>query len=97
MPTIVAVAQDLAGRLKPAKDKSTERIDDTVALVMAIGRTMVAEAEPHCLLPAVLCLTRRIPPVCCPSTSSATSGPVRGTLQIQAARSTLTMIFGDIC
>ena len=33
----VAVAQDPAGNLKPAKDKSTERIDGIVAAIMAIG------------------------------------------------------------
>ncbi|MCG3168271.1 MAG: hypothetical protein POELPBGB_04075 [Bacteroidia bacterium] len=35
------VQQDPAGNIKPAKDKSTERIDLTVALVMALGRAMV--------------------------------------------------------
>ena len=35
------VQQDAAGNIKPAKDKSTERIDLTVALVMALGRAMV--------------------------------------------------------
>ena len=43
----VAVAQDPAGNLKPAKDKSTERIDGIVALIMAIGRAMVAQEEPQ--------------------------------------------------
>jgi phage terminase large subunit-like protein len=43
----VAVAQDPAGNLKPAKDKSTERIDGIVAIIMAIGRAMVAQEEPH--------------------------------------------------
>ena len=38
MAANVAVAQDPAGNLKPAKDKSTERIDGIVALIMAIGR-----------------------------------------------------------
>ena len=42
MAANVAVAQDPAGNLKPAKDKSTERIDGIVATIMAIGRTMVA-------------------------------------------------------
>jgi phage terminase large subunit-like protein len=41
----VAVAQDPAGNLKPAKDKSTERIDGIVALIMAIGRAIVAQEE----------------------------------------------------
>ena len=36
-----------AGNLKPAKDKSTERIDGIVALIMAIGRAMVAQDEPQ--------------------------------------------------
>jgi phage terminase large subunit-like protein len=43
----VAVAQDPAGNLKPAKDKSTERIDGIVALIVAIGRAMVVQEEPH--------------------------------------------------
>jgi phage terminase large subunit-like protein len=38
MAANVAVAQDPAGNLKPAKDKSTERIDGIVAAIMAIGR-----------------------------------------------------------
>jgi hypothetical protein len=33
--------------LKPAKDKSTERIDGIVAAIMAIGRAMVAQEEPQ--------------------------------------------------
>lgn len=41
----VAVAQNLAGNLKPAKDKSTERIDDIIALIMAVGRALVAQGE----------------------------------------------------
>ena len=47
MAANVAVAQDPAGNLKPAKDKSTERIDGIVALIMAIGRAMVAQEEPQ--------------------------------------------------
>ena len=47
MAANVAVAQDPAGNLKPAKDKSTERIDGIVALIMAIGRAMVAQQEPQ--------------------------------------------------
>jgi hypothetical protein len=35
------------GNLKPAKDKSTERIDGIVATIMAIGRAMVAQDEPE--------------------------------------------------
>jgi phage terminase large subunit-like protein len=33
--------------LKPAKDKSAERIDGIVATIMAIGRAMVAQEEPQ--------------------------------------------------
>jgi phage terminase large subunit-like protein len=47
MAANVAVAQDPAGNLKPAKDKSTERIDGVVALIMAIGRGLVAQEEPQ--------------------------------------------------
>ena len=47
MAANLAVAQDPAGNLKPAKDKSTERIDGIVAIIMAIGRAMVAQEEPH--------------------------------------------------
>jgi phage terminase large subunit-like protein len=45
MAANVAVAQDPAGNLKPAKDKSTERIDGIVADIMATGRASVAEDE----------------------------------------------------
>jgi phage terminase large subunit-like protein len=47
MAANAAVAQDPAGNLKPAKDKSTERIDGIVATIMAIGRGMVAQDEPQ--------------------------------------------------
>ena len=47
MAANVAVAQDPAGNLKPAKDKSTERIDGIVAIIMAIGRALVAQEEPQ--------------------------------------------------
>jgi phage terminase large subunit-like protein len=47
MASNVAVAQDPAGNLKPAKDKSTERIDGIVAIIMAMGRSMVAQEEPQ--------------------------------------------------
>jgi hypothetical protein len=36
-----------SANLKPAKDKSTERIDGIVAAIMAIGRAMVAQDEPQ--------------------------------------------------
>jgi hypothetical protein len=45
MAANVAVAQDPAGNLKPAKDKSTERIDGIVALIMAIGRAMLVQGS----------------------------------------------------
>jgi phage terminase large subunit-like protein len=45
MASNMAVAQDPAGNLKPAKDKSTERIDGIVAIIMALGRAMVAQEE----------------------------------------------------
>ena len=41
MASNVAVNQDAAGNLKPAKDKSTERIDGIVATIMALGRASV--------------------------------------------------------
>ena len=47
MAANVAVAQDFAGNLKPAKDESTERIDGIHAAIMAIGRAMVAQEEPQ--------------------------------------------------
>lgn len=41
MATNVAVKQDAAGNIRPAKDKSTGRIDGIVAMIMGIGRGMV--------------------------------------------------------
>ena len=49
MASNVAVAQDSAGNLKSAKDKSTERIDGLVALIMAIGRAMLPPEFPSSL------------------------------------------------
>ena len=40
------VARDPAGNLRPAKDKSTERIDGIVALIMAVGRAMLPTEQP---------------------------------------------------
>lgn len=37
----VAVTQDAAGNIKPAKDKSTEKIDGIAALINALGASMV--------------------------------------------------------
>jgi phage terminase large subunit-like protein len=48
----VAVLQDAAGNLKPAKDKSADRIDGVVAMIMALGRIIVG-TEPWCSLPGV--------------------------------------------
>lgn len=39
----VMVDEDAAGNIKPAKDKSSEKIDGIVALVMAIGRAQAAQ------------------------------------------------------
>ena len=41
----VVVQQDPAGNLKPAKDKSTERIDGIVALVIALSRAIGGEGD----------------------------------------------------
>ena len=41
MVSNVAVRQDPAGNMKPDKQKSYERIDGVVALVMALGRAIV--------------------------------------------------------
>lgn len=41
----VVVRNDPAGNIKPAKDRSSEKIDPVVALIMAVGRAMVAEGE----------------------------------------------------
>jgi phage terminase large subunit-like protein len=45
MAANVAVAQDPACNLKPAKDKSTERINGIVAAIMAIGRAMLLQEQ----------------------------------------------------
>lgn len=41
MVSNVAIKMDPAGNKKPDKEKSTERIDGAVALIMAIGRAML--------------------------------------------------------
>jgi phage terminase large subunit-like protein len=38
--------QDPAGNIKPAKNKSSEKIDPAVALIMAIGRAMLVDENP---------------------------------------------------
>ena len=45
MATNAAVARHPAGNLKPVMDRSAERIDGIVALIMAIGRAMVAKEQ----------------------------------------------------
>ena len=62
MAANVAVTQDPAGNLKPAKDKSTERIDGIVAAIMAIGRAMVVQDEPSPSTACSLCEWRTMPP-----------------------------------
>lgn len=44
MSNLVA-EQDPAGNIKPAKNKSTEKIDPAVSVIMAIGRAMAIEDE----------------------------------------------------
>jgi phage terminase large subunit-like protein len=41
----LVVRKDPAGNLKPDKEKSREKIDGMVALIMAIGRAVVNEAQ----------------------------------------------------
>lgn len=41
----VVADQDPAGNIKPAKNKSSEKIDPAVALIMAVGRAMFVDAE----------------------------------------------------
>jgi len=41
----VTVQTDAAGNIKPDKERSTERIDGVVALIMAIGRAQLAPVE----------------------------------------------------
>ena len=65
MAANVAVAQDPAGNLKPAKDKSTERIDGIVALIMALGRAMLPRRT-------------RCPPSCSSSEATGRLDPSRG-------------------
>jgi phage terminase large subunit-like protein len=43
----VTVATDAAGNIKPDKERSTERIDGVVAVIMAIGRAKVQPANEH--------------------------------------------------
>lgn len=45
MASVFATEQDAAGNLKPSKRKSTDRIDGVVALIMALGRAMVAPSH----------------------------------------------------
>ena len=45
MVSNLALKQDPAGNLKPDRESSGDKIDGVVALVMALGRSMVAPAE----------------------------------------------------
>lgn len=42
----VVIRRDPAGNMKPDKEASTEKIDGIVALIMAVGRTMITK-EPE--------------------------------------------------
>jgi phage terminase large subunit-like protein len=46
MASHCATEEDAAGNMKPAKNKSAEKIDGIVSLIMAIGRALVAEPAP---------------------------------------------------
>jgi phage terminase large subunit-like protein len=46
MAANVATQSDYAGNIKPSKQKSTERIDGIVSLVMALGLHATATAKP---------------------------------------------------
>ena len=46
MASNVAVKQDPAGNLKPDKQKSSDRIDGVVAMVMGLGRAIVQPEDP---------------------------------------------------
>ena len=46
MASNVAVSQDAAGNVKPDKDKSIEKIDGIVALIMAIGLMNISAVKP---------------------------------------------------
>ena len=45
MVSNVAIKSDPAGNQKPDKEKSTERIDGAVALIMAVGRAMLKQGQ----------------------------------------------------
>lgn len=46
MVSNVAIKTDPAGNIKPDKEKSTERIDGAVALIMAVGRAFIKHTVP---------------------------------------------------
>lgn len=48
----VAIKEDAAGNQKPAKDKSVEKIDGVVAMIMALGRATINKKEPKSYLEA---------------------------------------------
>lgn len=45
MAANVAVEQDAAGNIKPAKNKSTEKIDGIVAAIMGLGRALATDGD----------------------------------------------------
>jgi phage terminase large subunit-like protein len=47
MATNLVATQDPAGNMKPDRDKSTEKIDGMVALLMAIGRATAGASNEH--------------------------------------------------
>jgi hypothetical protein len=51
----VAGAQDLSGTSKPAQEPTAERIDGIVALIMAIGRALVAQESRSPSIPCSFC------------------------------------------
>jgi hypothetical protein len=61
MAANVTGAQDLAGTLKPAQEQTAERIDGIVALIMAIGRALVATTSPSPSTPCSFCERRSMP------------------------------------
>lgn len=49
----VAIKDDPAGNIKPAKDRSGDKIDGIVALIMALGRATVAPDKPRSVYEAL--------------------------------------------
>lgn len=53
MASNVAIKDDPAGNIKPAKDRSGDKIDGIVALIMALGRATVAPEKPRSVYEAL--------------------------------------------